>query len=56
MLDELVEWTIFIATGKKGIMSKLNQFEMLKQKNQRKYKIYQISDKKVQKLIKIFIN
>lgn len=54
MLDELVEWTIFIATGKKGIMSKLNQFEMLKQKNQRKYKIYQISDKKSAKIDKNF--
>lgn len=32
MLDELVEWTIFIATGKKGVISKLNQLEMLKLK------------------------
>jgi len=37
-------------------MAKLNQLEMLKLKNQWKSKIYQISDKKVQKLIKIFIN
>ncbi len=37
-------------------MAKLNQLEMLKLKKQWKYKIYQISDKKVQKLIKIFIN